>query len=355
MRLIANVPVAFHVITTLWFNKIGEKFDRLLSNNSYGNRIRRHKDQTPNLNALGSFKPYLHHYQAWRDNGLKAIRENLKHEKSIVAVTADFVAFYHNISADFIVSDTFLKELGITLSSEEKNFTSLIVEMLSKWAKSTPLGRGLPVGCSISAVIANTALIFFDRCIEKDLVPLYYGRYVDDFVIVHQDKGFLISLIPKLREFIKAELNLMLHPKKIYLQHYSKGVKFIGAVVKPNREYIGNRTKGKLYAKLTQLNKELEKNPNPSPDSIAQAVASINSYLGFMIHYKTFKIRKRMLENVLDKKWLKYLKIDENMKKVEIKKFYKLNNKAIVKLKNKKKRRKKFMKPSKLIDSVMGG
>ena len=62
-----------------------------------------------------------------------------------------------------------------------------------------------------------------------------------------------------------------------------------------------------------------------------------------------------MLENVLDKKWLKYLKIDENMKKVEIKKFYKLNNKAIVKLKNKKKRRKKFMKPNKLIDSVMGG
>lgn len=194
LRLIANVPVAFHVITTLWINKIGEKFDRLLSNNSYGNRIRRHKDQTPNLNALGSFKPYLHHYQAWRDNGLKAIRENLKHEKSIVAVTADFVAFYHNISADFIVSDTFLKELGITLSSEEKNFTSLIVEMLSKWAKSTPLGRGLPVGCSISAVIANTALIFFDRCIEKDLVPLYYGRYVDDIIIVLENTNNFSSV-----------------------------------------------------------------------------------------------------------------------------------------------------------------
>lgn len=194
LRLIANVPVAFHVITTLWINKIGEKFDRLLSNNSYGNRIRRHKDHTPNLNALGSFKPYLHHYQAWRDNGLKTIRENLKHEKSIVAVTADFVAFYHNISADFIVSDTFLKELGITLSSEEKNFTSLIVEMLSKWAKSTPLGRGLPVGCSISAVIANTALIFFDRCIEKDLVPLYYGRYVDDIIIVLENTNDFSSV-----------------------------------------------------------------------------------------------------------------------------------------------------------------
>ncbi len=218
-----------------------------------------------------------------------------------------------------------------------------------------PQDKGLPIGNLTSQIFANFYLNFFDKFVAETCKVQYYGRYVDDFVIVHQDKGFLISLIPKLRAFIKAELNLTLHPKKIYLQHYSKGVKFIGAVVKPNREYIGNRTKGKLYAKLIQLNKEIEKNPIPSAYSIVQAAASINSYLGFMIHYKTFKIRKHMLENVLDKKWLKYLKIDEHMKKVEVKQFYKLNNKAIVKLKNKKKRRKKFMKSGKLIDSVMGG
>lgn len=52
---------------------------------------------------------------------------------------------------------------------------------------------------------------------------------------------------------------LRLHPRKIYLQHFSKGVKFIGAVVKPGREYIGNRTKGNLYAKIHYYNKEAEK------------------------------------------------------------------------------------------------
>ena len=69
LRLIANVSIAFHVITTLWIHKVGEKFDLLLSENSYGNRIRRHKDHTPNLNAIGTFNPYLYNYQAWRDNG----------------------------------------------------------------------------------------------------------------------------------------------------------------------------------------------------------------------------------------------------------------------------------------------
>ena len=78
----------------------------------------------------------------------------------------------------------------------------------------------------------------------------YYGRYVDDFVIVHEDKAFLLGLKDRLKEFIQRELAMTLHPKKVYLQHYTKGVKFIGAVIKPNREYIGNRTKGNLYARI---------------------------------------------------------------------------------------------------------
>jgi len=41
-----------------------------------------------------------------------------------------------------------------------------------------------------------------------------------------------------------------LHPKKIYLQHYTKGVKFLGVVVKPYRIYIGNQTKGTFYKKI---------------------------------------------------------------------------------------------------------
>lgn len=98
----------------------------------------------------------------------------------------------------------------------------------------------------------------------------YYGRYVDDFVIVHEDKDFLIDVQAKLRSFLQAKLMLRLHPRKIYLQHFSKGVKFIGAVVKPGREYIGNRTKGNLYAKIHYYNKEAEKNPRKAKKTAAR-------------------------------------------------------------------------------------
>lgn len=184
LRILENAPIAFHVITTLWINKIGERFDSRVSKNAYGNRLRRHKDQSLNLRALGSFNPYLHHYRAWRDNGLKTIRTTLEQNKKVVALTADFAAFYHNINASFIANKTFQSKIGITLTADEQEFTQIVVKMLEHWAGETPTGRGLPVGCSISAVIANAALILFDDSIEKEIIPLYYGRYVDDIILV---------------------------------------------------------------------------------------------------------------------------------------------------------------------------
>ncbi|MEI3545352.1 MAG: RNA-directed DNA polymerase [Alphaproteobacteria bacterium] len=216
-------------------------------------------------------------------------------------------------------------------------------------------GKGLPIGNLTSQIFANFYLNFFDKFVVETCGVKYYGRYVDDFVIVHEDKAFLLGLKDRLKEFIQRELAMTLHPKKVYLQHYTKGVKFIGAVIKPNCEYIGNRTKGNLYARIRGYNEELFRQPKQAPKMLEQVAASINSYLGFMIHYKTFKIRRRLLTEVLAPGWRKYLEIAPDMSKVTIKPAYKPVAKAVNKLKNKKKRRKKFMRPLRAVDSLMGG
>jgi len=91
----------------------------------------------------------------------------------------------------------------------------------------------------------------------------YYGRYVDDFVLIHPDKEYLKSLIPKISNFLHSNLQLTLHPNKIYLQHYTKGVQFLGAKIKPYRIYIGNRTKGSFYDTIQEHNKIVkEKKPS---------------------------------------------------------------------------------------------
>jgi hypothetical protein len=73
-------------------------------------------------------------------------------------------------------------------------------------------------------------------------------------VIVHEDKEYLRNLIPKLSEYLQSVLQTNIHPKKIYLQHCSKGVKFLGTVILPNRIYIADRTKGNFYNAIEKQN-----------------------------------------------------------------------------------------------------
>ena len=93
---------------------------------------------------------------------------------------------------------------------------------------------------------------------KKNLGIRYYGRYVDDFVLVHPDQAFLKAIQPKLAHFLLSNLQLTLHPKKNYLQHYSKGVQFLGTIIKPHRIYIANRTKGNFYAAIQKQNRVVQ-------------------------------------------------------------------------------------------------
>lgn len=195
--------------------------------------------------------------------------------------------------------------------------------------------KGLPIGNLTSQMFANFYLNSFDRFVKEVCGIEYYGRYVDDFVIVHPDKDYLLRLKERLKAFIKDDLMLTLHPNKVYLQHYSKGVKFIGAVVKPGRQYIGNRTKGNLYEHLREFNLAAERDKNYIKNNAEHFVSSVNSYLGFMIHYSTYKLRRKMLTENISPAWQKVISYDADYKKIELKKDYKSN---IIEMKKIKKR-----------------
>ncbi|GHT49751.1 hypothetical protein FACS189440_15990 [Bacteroidia bacterium] len=156
--------------------------------------------------------------------------------------------------------------------------------------------RGLPIGNLTSQLFANYYLTFFDHFIKSTLGMKYYARYVDDCVFVHEDKEYLKNLLPQIRAFLDEELGLTLHPKKITLQHYTKGIKFVGAYILPNRIYVDKRTKGNFYAVIEKANQRVGTDKKPlTNEEKDHLLASVNSYLGFMRHYKTYKLRKRML------------------------------------------------------------
>ena len=138
----------------------------------------------------------------------------------------------------------------------------------------------------------------FDHWVKRDLGIKHYGRYVDDFVLVHPDKEYLKSCIPIIRTYLKEELQLELHPNKIHLQHYSKGVQYLGAVIKPHRIYVSGRITGNFYATIAKQNRLLAV-ADVGKEVKAAFISSMNSYLGIMKHYKSYKVRKSLIFNNL--------------------------------------------------------
>jgi hypothetical protein len=189
-------------------------------------------------------------------------------------------------------------------------FNQPIKNSIFKWKKSDyiwlPKNKSLffarknfwlPIWNLTSQLFSNIYLSDFDKYIKNELHCKYYGRYVDDFVIVHTDKNYLTSLIPQISHYLQSNLWLTLHPNKIYLQHYYKGVLFLWAFITPHRNYIRKRTIGNFYDKIIQLNNEIKLNPEvfKTPEFKNKFLSIINSYLWFLKHYKSYKIRKKLL------------------------------------------------------------
>jgi hypothetical protein len=186
-RLTAQCTLDFHVLSSLWIAKVGHRFDWHLSSSAYGNRLRRKRDGEVNALSLGSFSPYLAPFRKWRDNGLRAMRSALEENKKVVALTADVTSFYHQLDPSFLLNSDFLGMLKLDLSPAEHKLNRLFVTALKAWSGASLLGKGLPVGLPASAVVANMALIELDRIMEQEIVPLYYGRYVDDVMLVMEN------------------------------------------------------------------------------------------------------------------------------------------------------------------------
>jgi len=160
--------------------------------------------------------------------------------------------------------------------------------------------KGLPIGNLTSQLFGNVYLNDFDHFMKRKLVLRYYGRYVDDIVIVHQNKEYLKSIIPTVRKYLKDNLFLELHPNKIYIQYFSKGVSFLGAIIKPYRIYVKNKTKGNFYKKLIIWRRIIsEKGGKITKNDLKKILACVNSYLGIMGQYNTHKLRKAVLKKSL--------------------------------------------------------
>jgi RNA-directed DNA polymerase len=68
----------------------------------------------------------------------------------------------------------------------------------------TEPGCGFPIGNLTSQLFSNIYLNALDHFMKRQMKCRYYGRYVDDLVVIHPNKDFLQALIPRVRDFLTS-------------------------------------------------------------------------------------------------------------------------------------------------------
>lgn len=161
---------------------------------------------------------------------------------------------------------------------------------------TTAEGCGLPIGNLTSQLFSNVYLNDFDHFVKRELGFEHYGRYVDDFYLIHPSRKVLCGAIRQIGDYLDQQLHIRLHPHKIYLQHYRRGVAFVGSVIKPHRIYANRRT-------INNFNRAL----NECRDRPEELVPVLNSYLGLMHPYRNYKLRRAIVDRhdwIFDHGWV---------------------------------------------------
>ena len=161
----------------------------------------------------------------------------------------------------------------------------------SEWAQLPPekslfhskSGCGLPIGNLSSQLFSNIYLGALDDFMKRELKCRHYGRYVDDAYVVGATKEELFAVVPKVRDFLRDELELELNETKVCVIDAYKGVEFLGAYVKPYRTYPSNRSLKRMRGRMKSLDWQ---------EGSRQLQSRVNSMLGVLSHYDCWHVRK---------------------------------------------------------------
>ena len=192
-------PIELHLIATLWIMLEGRFLDNSLGEECCGSRLSKNLQDEGNA-SFALFTKYHEQYARWRDTGIHRAKQLLVDEQRNVAILGlDVQEYYYRINIDFDeVCAAIQQGVGNPSSSDDEvypllqciqaigeSYRACIASMLSQ--THPDIGDdviGLPIGLCSSLILANWYLRVFDSAVMKKVRPAYYGRYVDDILLV---------------------------------------------------------------------------------------------------------------------------------------------------------------------------
>ena len=156
----------------------------------------------------------------------------------------------------------------------------------SKWLNRVYIDStetpGLPLGNQVAQVHALLMLHEMDVAVVQDMGITKYGRYMDDFYLIHHDKEYLKKCLEQLQGILN-ELKLKLNSKTQIVPFY-KGIRYLGF-----HHYV--TVEGKYIRKLTgekkrSIRKKLRKKAALVKAGKMPVEKFMESYISWKAHVK---------------------------------------------------------------------
>ena len=123
----------------------------------------------------------------------------------------------------------------------------------------------------------------------------YYGRYVDDMVLFHEDAAVLHDWCRQIDGFLQEKLALRLHPNKTSLNRADAGINFIGFIIKPGRTYLRQTSISRCKQKI----RAWERDGAPVDEGTVRDLCNgVTSYLGMLRQVNGYGIRQSICQSM---------------------------------------------------------
>ena len=150
--------------------------------------------------------------------------------------------------------------------------------------------KGLCIGFQTSQWLAVYYMSELDHFIKEKLHIKYYGRYMDDFYMIHKDRKYLEYCLKEINRFVETRLDLKLNDKT-HIHPFKQGICFLGyhCTYDVSDHTIHTTIRSKSVRKMkkrTRLQTGLIKIGKIEPEN---ALDSIRSWHAYAVHGESTK------------------------------------------------------------------
>lgn len=193
-----NAPIELHILDTLWSIFLAKMdYDKkTLTYSVYGNTINKSAlfvDNEIDFQSRNLFNRYFNKYTEWRNDAFDALELQYRFKRDSVLISLDIKSYFYSVSFSFGELNNYFD--NHELIKNIRHLTTIIEKVYASYfEKIKPFRKDfdemkkrhypLPIGLFSSMILGNVYLKDFDIGIRGMPNTRYYGRYVDDLLLV---------------------------------------------------------------------------------------------------------------------------------------------------------------------------